>query len=490
MSLWRARHTGRPVAQRTAPAAFVRGAARPAGLAASLQRTHGNQHLARLLRSLSRGLVSTGDAARELGAANAARWAGPGAVRFRLPTGADVKAILAAGDVPEDKLKDSMATALTRMAKEGLLKSKDPIPDIIKKLFPSPGKFDEAELAKVVDVGDRKLVYKSVADAAAKVSATDKPNLLKAIDKAIALVDDAMKDATGLKEVFGGQAGTAKSNYNVAKGKLGKLKTKMDTMVETDYNRDDEQTGLGGWAMFSTQHIHLETDVAKVVDVESSAVTLIHECAHLSSGTVEDYGYYDTPGFEAMSEADKVNNAAHYEELPWRQLGKSSYAGVTFKPGKSKGGGKVTFEDEVRREASEYLRKAWDAAVDTHSYLRGVRQEIEGGSDANFKANKALILEISKVEHLTIHEQTPAPKTINLNDVVLAEGVAHATTLIQNEAAKQPVPSKPVGKKKKKDYVKKVINGAIAAYGALTGSAAGDRALMKWLVDHYRNVFP
>lgn len=480
------------------PAAGAGAPARPAGLIASLQRTQGNQSVARLLHSLAQRrpeevgagapakLVSTADAARGLSAARAARRPG-GDARFRLPTGADVKAIIAAGNVPEAKLKESIATALGRMQIEGLLKVSDSIPDIINKLFPSPGTFDEVELAKVVDVGNRRLVYKAVADASAKIAVADKPNLLKAIDKAIVLVDAAMKDKTGLQEVFGNEDGPARTIYSIAKGKLAKLKTKMDTMVETDYNRDDEQTGLGGWAMFSTQHIHLETDVAKVTDEDGSAVTLIHECAHLSRGTVQDFGYYGSPGFEAMSEADKLNNAAHFEELPWRQLGKSKYPGK-FTPGVVLGGGKVTFEDQIRREASEYLRKAWDAAVDAHNFLRGIRQEIEGGSTVRFKANEAWIVEISKIEHLTIHEQTPAPTTINLNDVVLAEGVARATVHIQGLAGSQPVPSKAAIGKSKNDYVESVISGAIDAYGALTGNKVSDRALFKWLVDHYQNV--
>ena len=78
---------------------------------------------------------------------------------FRLPTAAAIKSMLAAGEVPEAKIKESIATALTRMRFEkggALLTTKDPIPDIIKRLFPAPGTFDEAEFAKVVDVADRR----------------------------------------------------------------------------------------------------------------------------------------------------------------------------------------------------------------------------------------------------------------------------------------------------------------------------------------------
>src|SRR5678816_3054641 len=140
-----------------------------------------------------------------------------------------------------------------------------------------------------------------------------------------------------------------------------------------------------------------------------------------------------------MSEDEKVNNAAHYEELPARELKTSLYAGVTFTPGVKKGGGKVEFPDEVKREASEYLRKAWDKAVDVHSFLRSIRREIEAGNPGAFAAKKSRILEISKLEKLTIHEQS-TPSTINMNDIVLSEGAAHAMTVIQEAAEKQAVP--------------------------------------------------
>jgi len=433
------------------------------------------------------GTITTSDLAGHLQAERDAR---PGTqptgnVRFRAPKATDINAMLAAGKVPEAKLKDSIALALQRMAKEGQLSSKAPVADIMKKIFPAPGKFDQKEFEKAVDVKDRNKIYKTVVDAETKVSAADKPKLSAVMDDAAKLVDTAMADAAGLKQVFGTKDATAKAVYAKAKTAIGTVKASMDTAVDTDYNRDDEQVGLGGWADHGSQHIHLERSVAEVKDKDEATITIIHECCHLAKSTVDDHGYYGSDGFEAMSEADKVNNAAHYEELPRRTLSKTLYAGLTFTPGAKKGGAKMTFEDEVRREASEYLRKAWDKAVDVHAFLRGIRRDIEAGSNASFIANKARILEVSKLEHLTIHEQTP-PTTINMNDIVLSEGAAHATTLIQNEAAKQPVPAAPVAPKVKADYVKEVVDGSIKGYGVLTGNHADDRKLIDWLVKEYR----
>ena len=81
--------------------------------------------------------------------------------------------MMAAKEVPEDKIKESIATALTRMQREKGLKTKDSVPDIIKKLFPAPGTFDEAEFAKVVDTSDRGKIYERAADAAVSAASFD-----------------------------------------------------------------------------------------------------------------------------------------------------------------------------------------------------------------------------------------------------------------------------------------------------------------------------
>lgn len=432
--------------------------------------------------------TSTSDLAAGLAQERDGRPGNPGAggqPRFRLPTGADMKSMLAKGDITESQLKDSIATALQRMAKEGRLKTKDTVPDIIKKVFPSAGKFDEVEFGKVVDTTDRSQIYKTVVDAQTKVSSTDKPKLIGVMDDAVKEIGTAMADAKGLKEVFGTKATLAKGIYDDAAKAIGKLKLKMDTKVHTDYNRDDEEVGLGGWADHGSQQVHLQRKVAEVQDKNGATTTIIHEASHLANGGVDDRGYYGSPGFEAMTEDEKLGNAAHFEEIPRRQLGTSKYPTTTFKPGITSGGGAVTFEDEVRRKASEYLRKAWDKSVDVHMFLRGIRQDIEGGSTASFVANKARILEVSKLEKLTIHLQK-TPSTINMNDIVLCEGVAHATIAIRQAAKAQAVPAAPASGKTQQDYVTAVIDGAIKSYGALTGNDADDKKLMDWLVKEYR----
>ena len=138
----------------------------------AVQRTVGNRAVGRMLARDRRSLISTGELSAKWrrgresrrGAANQ-----PGTF-FRLPEAARIQAQMAAGEVPEDKIKESVALSLTRMRSDGALKTTDPIPDIIKRLFPSPGKFDEAEYAKVIDIADRSKIYQSASDATAKLT--------------------------------------------------------------------------------------------------------------------------------------------------------------------------------------------------------------------------------------------------------------------------------------------------------------------------------
>jgi hypothetical protein len=411
-----------------------------------------------------------------------------GSVHFRVPRAEDLQSIIKNHEVPEAVIRESIALALTRMAKEGRLKTRDPVSAIIQRIFPAPGVFDEAEYAKVVDLNNRTQVYKSVLDAVTKVSSTDKPKLVAVMNDAAALIRECAADAVDLKLVFGSKSVVAQQIYIKAEAALKRATTNIDSSITTDYNLDDPEVGLGGWALFEAQKIHFEPSVAKVTDVDEAKTTIIHEATHLADGSVGDKGYYGTPGFEAMSENDKVTNAAHYEEIPKRKLGKSQYGnGYEFKPGKSALGKPLTFEEKVKRQASEYFREAWDTAVDVHEFLRETRKELQTGGRAMFISKEDHILEISRVMHLTIHQQPAATATVNLIDIVLAEGVAHATDMIQSEPEKLSVPKPPTHEQA--FYVNKMVDDSIKAYNAITGNLNDDKKLLDWLVKHYKKVF-
>jgi hypothetical protein len=415
-------------------------------------------------------------------------------VKGRVPTFADLKAVYQdkALAVPADVVRAAVTQLLGRMAREKRLKSKDSVPAIVARIFPAPGVISETEFTKAIDVADRTAIYRSVLDADTTVRKVDRAKLRAAMKASADLIRSVEGDDVGLKAVFGAKAPVAKANYARARAALAEVSRDMATKVSTDYNLDDPEVALGGWASHGARHMHLLVEIVKVIDAKESKVTLIHEAAHLADPSVDDQGYYGTANFEALSEDVKVGNAGHYEELPRRKLGTSSYAGLTFTPGVLKGGGAVTWEDTIKREASEYLRKAWDAAVDTHTWLRGVRKAFLRRDRSPFEADKALILEVSQLMDLTVHRQAPDKARITPLDVTLTESIARGVMLVGSLAERETVerPYGPWQDPKDEDVVARhtVIDGAVAKYGQLLGDAVRDRALLDWLVAHYRSL--
>lgn len=474
------------------------------------------------------GVVSLREAASNLAQAQRnreERILANGPVQFRVPTTADLKALFSSGQISESVLKDRIQVALTRMAAEKRLKTSDSVEDIMKKVFPAAGVFDEKAYEDAVDVTDRKQVYQSVLEAEAQVTSADKPKLKTAMQDASKLIDDCAADSTNLASVFGSKKDDAKNIYNKAKSALDTATTNIDSAVTIDYNLDDPEVGLGGWARFSAQKVHFTKRVAQVTDAAGAKITIIHESSHLADASVKDKGYYGSSGFEGMSEDEKVTNAAHYEEIPRRKLDKSKYKDPTgkfidFKPDTSASGAPQTFDEQAKRKAEEYFRKAWDKAVDVDKFIRGIRKDQLGGDDKSFNDHKPRIMEISKLMHLTVHEQPAASAKINQLDVVLAEGVAHAAAAMIKVAKSQNVPNpvqlqspplnigykpppmrlldkklelKPIPGLDPKfalptidDAANQVITATIVAQGSVVGGYFEDKALLDWLVAEYK----
>ena len=458
----------------------------------ALQRTAGNAAVVGALRDRGQvGRVSIASAEARLRAARRDRRPPPTA-KFRVPTAEELGKIYASGVLEKTDVEGAVRQAFKRMDFEWGVRTT--VDDYMQKIFPGGGTFDEKWAATIFGT-DESRVYKNVADAESKLRPADKAKLEELAKEAVKLMNDAMGNSAGLTEVFGAKATTAKQRYAKGVSALEKAVTNSDKAIDADYNRDDPQVNLGGWANFSTQHMHLSGDVAESKDRDGTILKLIHESMHLAHGSVDDHGYYGTNGFEGMSEDLKVNNAAHYEELPARALGRSRYAVdakdpskgfKTFTPGTSASGGTMTFEDHVRRDASEYLRKAWDAAVDAHQFVRNTARDIHKQPKAgHFATNKKALLEISEMEQLTIHKQKPKPHTITTIDVILTEGVARGVAIIGSLLRKAPAPT---GTDRAAE-VDTMIDAAIAKYGALLSTATDDRKLLDWLVAHYRKGF-
>jgi hypothetical protein len=460
-----------------------------------------------------------------------------GPVQFRVPTTADLKALFTSGTVPEDVLKDRIQLALTRIKvdpgvgrdpteKKKTLKTTDSIAEIMKKVFPAPHVFDEAAYEAAVDVTDRTEVYQSVADAEARVTSADKPRLKTIMGDAAKLIDECAADDSDLQSVFGTRKNVAKAVYVKAKAALNKASANVDTKITTDYNLDDPETGLGGWARFSDQQVHFRANVVKATDEALAKIIIIHEACHLADPTVKDDVYYGRPGFEHKTEDEKVKNAAHYEEIPARKLGKSKYqrsdgSFIDFTPAAS---GAKGLEERVKEKAVAYFRKAWDKAADVHKFIRDIRGDELKGNTASFHAKEPRIREISRLMHLTVHEQPPATAAVNQVDVVLAEGVVRAMNRIQGTVMSQTVPDPfalkmpplklpplsgqpsvlnqklelqpvpglgtPPVIQTDDELANKVIEDSIKTLGTtLAGKLDEDKALVDWLVAEYQKPF-
>lgn len=463
-----------------------------------LQRTVGNQAVLRMLRTNDGRTVELPRAAVSHPAL--APWQQAG-VRFRVPTFADLSAVYTSPTlkIPQSVVKDRVAQLLGRMQREKRLKSKEPIPTIISKIFPAPGVIDQAEFEAAVDVADRTAIYKSVLDAETKVKTADKPVLKGLMRDAASEIRTAEGDAAGLTQVFGSKASAAKAHYAKARAALREVSHAMDTKVSTDYNLDAQEVFLGGWASFSSpRHMHLLLDVVRGVDPKESKVTLIHEAAHLAHASINDLGYYGTPGFEAMTEDKKVANAAHYEEIPRRQLGTSKFvdpvtgAGKTFTPGVLSSGAAVTWEDKIKKAASDFMQRAWDAAVDVHTGMRAVRKAGLAGDRSVFTSHRATILEVSKLMDLTVHEQDPAAAQVTALDIALTESIARGVGLVGQLVGRERVPTMsfawPSPAAKDEAHINVMIQIGIVKYGQLLKDRARAMKLLKWLVAHFRGV--
>ncbi|SHM57223.1 hypothetical protein SAMN05444266_10946 [Chitinophaga jiangningensis] len=408
--------------------------------------------------------------------------------KFRLPQFGSIKSTYMDKKLKlsESVVQTRVMRLLERMEAEGKLLSPDPVPVIMKQIFPAPGVMDEAAFNAAVDVTARTVVYQSIADSHTKVeSTTDKPKLDKALTAAATLCTNAAGNAAGLADIFGKKAKTAKSHYEKIAQVLEKVRKNMDKHISTDYNLDDDEVGLGGYALYDEQEMHLLSSVAKVTDPKETKVTLIHEAAHMADKSIDDRLYYGTHGFQGMTERQKITNAAHFEELPRRELGTSIYP-KPMVPGMLPGG-KATKEDKVKEAAADHLRMAWDAAVDTFTLLRGVRRQSMAGTEKPFKDNERLLVKISRLEDLTIHEQAKKARTVTDLDVTIAESIAHSFSVLTNTIDNIPYPA--VNKWRTKRSLKlEMVAAAISQENNLLKDPDRDMKLTNWMVAHYRKL--
>lgn len=260
--------------------------------------------------------------------------------------------------------------------------------------------------------------------------------------------------ASGSQDASIGQVFGA-ANVATAKAKYANAQTWMNTLyargkIVTDRSGYNDEAGLGGLTGFQDQ-ISLEPDAMDHPSAHYAVVTLLHEAMHAGNNDVDDNGYLGGPQFDTRSEADKLNNAAHYEVVAWRirePANPYAYPVVpatvpptfrTFVPAGATVGGVTaalpTISQRALREASETLRAAWGLALNLHTvYVKAHLHPSEWSvpqSDFGGMRFDNSVPFWSKVSKLTIHQKSvidpsspdPARHPVSQIDVALSEGL-------------------------------------------------------------------
>lgn len=417
--------------------------------------------------------------------------------KWRVPPSADLQAMLTVGTVDEAVVHSRVRRLLDRMNREGRLSSSTCFGDIkvvMDQIFPAPGVLDQAAYDRYIDLADRTMVYNSVRKRMTTPHAADRADLKRAMLKVATTAQSVATDEAGLRDVFGpAEWTTARVNYGLIRDRLKAVSADIQHRITTDYNLDAQETFLGGWASFGGQHMHLLSEVVADPLTTGSMATLLHEAAHLALSSIDDYVYYGTVGFEAMDHAKKIVNAAHYEELPRRAWSVSRYSGQTFTPGVSRSGAPPTTEERIKAEGAGYYRRAWDAALDFDDLIKQARRNQLDGTALD-KKTVALLLKVSPLMDLTLHEQRKSPPDITRLDVTTSESIGRAMGLAGDDL-RSLTDIAPMGPFLSTDDeiamgVDLAVDAAMVAYGGLLGDATRDRKLTDWLHSHYKNVFP
>lgn len=274
---------------------------------------------------------------------------------------------------------------------------------------------------------DKQKIYHKADQSHTALKPGDEANLKIILQSAQTTVEQILPCEKKLQEVFGStESKNAKRNYTKIVKKLNGLGKNIAKKVTTDYNGDDAQLGIGGYADFSRQDMHIMQNLCKRVNPDG-ITTAIHECAHLADNSIKDYGYMGTPGFESMKGERKVNNAAHYEVIPAWILGKSiPYpVGHQFIPYNHAGGGGDSELSLGKKEANDYFESAWSVAANLSLCLKKLYSKGEQIEQTND------IMEKSRVLSLTIHQSTD--HRVSLLDITLMQDMARTLAFMQQE---------------------------------------------------------
>ena len=419
----------------------------------------------------------------------------PSGARLRVPSAGEIQGMLTSGSVDEAVVLSRVRKLLERMNREGRLRGLVNIESAMHELFPLPGYLDQAAFECYINPTDREMVYHSVQEAYTIPHEKDRENLKIGLESAAGISRKAANDKAGREDVFGSDKQLrARVIYLKITDWLESVIKDIENRITTDYNSDAKETFVGGWASFEKQQIHLDPTVVTNPQEAESKVIILHEAAHIAASRIKDYVYYDAPIFEAADQETKIDNAAHYEELPRRILGISRYkSNKVFKPGISSSGTKITTEDEIRASATYHYQLAWDAAADFDFLIKQARRD---QLDSKYLDEKTLdrLREVSPLMDLTLHEQTVSPINVTTLDITTSESIVRSIGLagehVKKLDRKNIVPDNPrlTRDQKVATGTDLAVNAAMVAYGGILGDAARDRTLVDWLYVHHEKV--
>lgn len=420
-----------------------------------------------------------------------------GEIKYRLPKSANIKAAVddPLKNLPISVIIESVTIMLKRMKREKRLSTEKTVPEIINEIFPGGTSFDKVKFEQYFDQNDRTIIYNKVSDAETPIKKEDKGKFKRYVQWAIQILRIAQGMGTSLKRIFGSKTDKARAIYTKAADILVEListDVKMDTGFNTDYNRDDSEVNLGGWAWFDGKQMHLSPGVIKVKDERETLITVIHEATHLADKTVDDNGIYYPPStnkdsFAALDEDTKVTTASVLEEWPRRWLSRSGFKkDFVFTPGKGTSGKPPTLEDKARTAATQFYTHVWDRAVDISSSLRSIRKYTLEGDRTEFDNNKMPIMLASVMLGLTLHKQKGGQPEVTQFDVILAEGVARGADKLGSLIEGLKVMS--IADKSEIDKAKnQLIIDALKKYNALMGDHFKDIVAVYWLEREFHN---
>ena len=385
--------------------------------------------------------------------------------------------------IPEAVIKDAILTMLMRMKRGNRLMIKKSVSEIMTEIFPEPGVFDKKAYEKAFDHADRSIIYGSVRESETPIKKAEQSKFKAHVEWAIRIIRIAERMGKSMSRIFGSKTAKAKAIYKKAGDALQKMistKAKMDASFNADYNLDDSEVNMKGWAQFSTQRMHIGGDIVKVKDQRDTLITIIHEASHLADKTVKDDGVYYPPktdlnSFAAMDENTKITTAAFFEEFPRRWLARSVYqSSFTFSPGTS------DYETQARTIATKHFTRVRRRALHILMSLKHIRIDLLDGDRDSFEKYESAIDTASEMLDLTIHKQTTEDRTVSQLDIILAEGVARATNYLRLSIKDLNVPLIEDESEIKK-VAKKLIDDAIIKNDSLFGNPEKDRRLIDYL---------